>query len=105
MIRKLTLGFLLFASIATYAQENLNFNQQKEIVSPQINGDRTVTFRLLAPNATKVELQGDLLEKGTAPMVKQTDGVWTFTTTPLASELYSYSFIVDGLKIRDANNV
>ncbi|WP_113653325.1 esterase [Pedobacter namyangjuensis] len=105
MIRKLTLGFLLFASVVGYTQENLNFNQQKEIVSPQINADKTVTFRLMAPNATKVELQGDLLEKGTAPMVKQTDGVWTFTTTPLASELYSYSFIVDGLKMRDANNV
>lgn len=105
MIRKLTLVFLLVASLAGFSQENLNFGQQKEIVSPQIHSDKTVTFRLRATNATKVELQGDFLEKGTVAMTKQTDGIWTYTTTPLASELYSYSFIVDGLKIRDANNV
>ncbi|RZJ80260.1 MAG: esterase [Flavobacterium sp.] len=105
MLKRLLLFIIFASSVGVYAQENLNFGQQKEITSPQINADKTVTFRIMAPNATKVELQGDLLEKGTAPMVKQAGGVWTYTTTSLASELYSYSFIVDGLKIRDANNV
>ena len=36
----------------------------------------------------------------------QTDGVWEFTTPePLAPELYSYTFVVDGLKINDPSNV
>jgi len=105
-MKKLILNLLLFTTLSSYAQENLNFNKQKEITSPEINTDRSVTFRLDAPQAKKVELQGDLLgAPGTAAMKKQADGVWTYTTTPLKPELYSYSFIVDGLKIRDANNV
>lgn len=106
MIRKLVLGLLLFTSIGSSAQENLNFNARKEVTSPEINADKTVTFRLIAPGANKVELQGDVIKaNGTAAMTKQADGVWTYTTAPLPSELYSYSFIVDGLKTRDPNNV
>ena len=37
--------------------------------------------------------------------MKETNGVWEYTTKPLASELYSYTFIVDGLRILDPNNV
>lgn len=105
-MKKLLLNFLLFTTLGSYAQENLNFNKQKEITSPEINTDRSVTFRLDAPQAKKVELQGDLLAApGIAEMKKQADGIWTYTTSPLKPELYSYSFVVDGLKIRDANNV
>ncbi|UKT64899.1 alpha/beta hydrolase [Pedobacter mucosus] len=105
-MKNLIFGLLLLTAIGSYAQENLNFNAKKEITSPEINADKTVTFRVIAPNASKVELQGDMLgAPGIAPMLKQTDGIWTYTTAPLKSELYSYSFIVDGLKIRDANNV
>lgn len=106
MLRKLIFGLLMLTSVSGYTQENLNFNAKKEITSPEINSDKSVTFRLLAPNASKVEVQGDLLSApGIANMTKQADGVWTYTTVPLKSELYSYSFIVDGLKTRDANNV
>lgn len=105
-MKKLILNFLLFISLGAYAQENLNFNNQKEITSPEIHADKSVTFRLSAPQAKKVELQGDLLAApGIATMKKQADGLWTYTTSPLKPELYSYSFIVDGLKIRDASNV
>jgi len=90
----------------TYAQENLNFRPQKEIVSPQINDNGTVTFRMIAPLAKKLEVQGDfLLTRGAGNMTMGADSVWTFTSAVLPSELYSYSFIVDGLKVRDPNNV
>lgn len=93
-----------------YAQENLNFGRQKEIISPQTNSDGSFTFRLKAPNAKKVDIQGDfLVAKGNAPAIESmklgADSVWTFTSSVLPSALYSYSFIVDGLKIRDPNNV
>ena len=43
---------------------------------------------------------------GIADLKEGKDGVWEFTTTaPLKPELYSYSFIVDGLKIMDPSNV
>ena len=42
--------------------------QKKTIVSPQVNEDYTVTFRLKAPKAVKVEVSGDFLPReGTDP--------------------------------------
>lgn len=90
-----------------------------EIVSPKINADNSVTFSIFAPEAQKIEVTGDFLPTkkqetpygtfdmpGTAELVKNDKGVWEFTTpNPLASELYSYSFIIDGVKVTDPNNV
>jgi len=109
-MKKITLLLLLMSAKLIYAQENLNFARQKEIISPQANTDGSFTFRLKAPNAKKVEIQGDfLVAKGNAPAIEPmklgADSIWTFTSSVLPSELYSYSFIVDGLKIRDPNNV
>ncbi len=43
---------------------------------------------------------------GTVDLKESKEGVWEYTTPePLPSELYSYSFIVDGLKVTDPNNV
>ncbi|WP_316801531.1 esterase [Pedobacter frigidisoli] len=106
MLKKLLFAMLLCTLLQVQAQENLNFNNNKEITSPEINSDKSITFRLMAPGAKKVELQGDMLgHNNPVPMNKQDDGLWTYTTPPVKPELYSYSFIVDGLKIRDANNV
>jgi enterochelin esterase family protein len=79
----------------------------QDIVSPEIHADGTVTFRFLAPKAVKVELTGDfLLGEGVAALKEGKDGLWEYTTpAPLAPELYSYAFIVDGLKCIDPNNV
>jgi len=38
-------------------------------------------------------------------MTKDADGVWSYTTRPLPSELYTYAFNVDGLLVNDPNNV
>ena len=96
-------------------QESL-FNAQN-IISPEINQDHTVVFRVFAPNAASVKLTGDFLptEKVTTPygemdapiqvdLTKDENGVWSYTSTKLSPELYSYSFIVDGLTITDVNN-
>lgn len=82
------------------------FAQSESIVSPEIHADHTVTFRIQAPNAKQVQLVGDCLPEGKPqPMQQQSDGVWTFTTQPLSSELYSYNVLVDGFKTTDPNNV
>ena len=44
--------------------------------------DRTVTFRLRAPEATSVSVSGDFADDPQA-MTKGTDGVWTATAGPL----------------------
>lgn len=89
-----------------------------QIVSPEIHENNTVTFRLKAPKAVKVQVTGDFLPTqkmktpfgefegpGYADLVEK-EGVWEWTTPhPLKPELYSYSFLVDGLKINDPSNV
>lgn len=101
---------LVVFAITLQAQENLQFGQRKEIISPEIHADNSVTFRLLAPNAKSVSITGDFLtsEGGVTngkKLTKDADGVWSFTTHPLPSELYTYSFVVDGLQMNDPNNV
>ena len=89
-----------------------------QIVSPEVNADGTVTFRLYAPKAVKVEVTGDFLptvkvstpmgevdQSGVAPLTEGKDGVWTYTTTSLAPELYSYTFKVDGMTYLDPSNI
>lgn len=89
------------------------------LTSPEINPDKTVTFRLNAPKAAKVQVTGDFLPvqkiktpfgefdgPGYADLTKNAQGLWEFTTSaPLAPELYSYTFVVDSLKINDPSNV
>lgn len=88
------------------------------IISPEINHDNTVTFRLSAPKDAKVQVTGDFLptEKVQTPFgefdapgivdLTEKDGIWEYTTAhPLSPELYSYTMIVDGLKINDPSNV
>jgi enterochelin esterase family protein len=77
--------------------------------SPEINEDRTVTFRLKAPKAEEVKLTGDWLPArgyipGSVLMEKDEKGVWTYTTEALKPELYGYAFMVDGLRVNDPNN-
>jgi enterochelin esterase-like enzyme len=72
------------------------------LISPQLSADRTVTFRLKAPNAKKVELQMETAPKQL--MAKDENGIWSLTTAPLAPNIYGYSFLVDGTNISDPNN-
>ncbi len=106
----------LLISTGSFAQQAL-FNQVP-VVSPEINSDRTVTFRICAPEAKKVEVTGDFLapksidtpigkmeQPGVAEMTKDDKGVWTFTSSKLSPELYSYNLILDGVKIVDPGSV
>ena len=117
MKKLLFLSALLLMSAVTFAQQALWGGAP--VVSPEIHDDNTVTFRLKDPKAVKVQVTGDFLPTqkmktpfgefdapGVADLKEGKDGVWEFTTPePLAPELYSYSFIVDGLKTMDPNNV
>lgn len=111
MLKNISLILLVLAtSLTLQAQENLQFGQRREIVSPEIHPDNTVTFRLRAPHAQSVEVSGDFLPpkgwmQGSAKMTKDADGVWSYTTQPLESELFTYSFMADSLQLNDPNNV
>jgi enterochelin esterase-like enzyme len=72
--------------------------------SPEIRPDRTVTFRLLAPKANEVTLNGSWDGATNLPMTKDATGVWTTTVGPLGAQLWGYWFIVDGVKALDPGN-
>ena len=102
-MKKLAMTMLCLLTMAAgMAQEALWSNGN--IQSPVRNGDGTVTFNLRAPKAVRVMVQGDFLPGGAAEMTEK-EGVWSYTTGPLASELYSYTFRVDGLQMLDPQNV
>ncbi|MES2796512.1 MAG: alpha/beta hydrolase-fold protein [Bacteroidota bacterium] len=109
------LAFTFFSVNISLAQEAL-FNAG-DIKSPEINADKSVTFRFFAPKADSVFLMGDFLPTmkqqtrfglidvpKPAILKKDEKGVWSYTTGTLNPELYSYSFTVDGLRTTDPSN-
>lgn len=102
----MTIGSVL--NLPLQAQQAIGAGQ--DMVSPEIHEDNSVTFRLQAPEAQEVKLTGDWMPvKGWIPgseaLTKGEEGIWTYTTEVLAPELYSYVFLVDGLRVNDPNNV
>ena len=79
--------------------------QGPQVISPQVNADRTVTLRLHAPKATEVRVTGELLN-GAQPtaMTKGDDGIWTVTMPALSPDVYMYAFNVDGVNTPDPRN-
>jgi enterochelin esterase family protein len=98
------------------------------VVSPQIEPDGRVTFRIMAPNATMVTVGGDVNGsvipdpsvpppapgaqggRGNATpavtMTKGENGVWTGTTVrPVKAGAWRYTFNVDGATVVDVRNV
>ena len=72
------------------------------IVSPEIAKDRSVTVRLWAPKASDVQLSGNWMgPRPSVPLTKDDDGVWTATVAPLEPNIYTYGFIVDGIRTPD----
>ena len=73
------------------------------VVSPEVGADRTITLRYLAPNASQVTASGELDGKP-HPMTKGGDGIWSVTVGPLAPDIYTYTFNVDGVVALDPRN-
>jgi enterochelin esterase-like enzyme len=71
--------------------------------SPEIQADRRVTFRLLAPKATDVKVTGEFMT-GEKAMQKDDKGLWSVVVGPLEPEIYNYNFTIDGVKTIDPGN-
>lgn len=125
MNKLLTVGFILillapFVLTAQQANVNLDYNPQKDteglvpfsapINSPEVHDDQTVTFRVKAPNATKVELPSGAIHTslglGREPLqfTKGDDGIWTLTIGPLPIDMYAYNLRIDGVQTTDPSN-
>lgn len=107
-------------STGQQANVNLDYNPQKDtegfipfsapLNSPEVHDDRTVTFRLRAPEAKRVVLpSGSIhtsldLGREPIPFLKGEDGIWTLTIGPMIPDMYAYHFNVDGVQICDPSN-
>jgi len=71
--------------------------------SPEVAADGRITFRLRAPNAKEVFVNG-LPGGQRLAMQKDEQGVWTATTDPMKPDMYGYTFNVDGATFNDPGN-
>lgn len=103
-------ALLMLASLATpgaSAQEAAQPQQRRQpppgsnIRSIEVSSDHKVTFRIYAPKADEVSVNGDF---GNAKMEKDDKGVWSATVGPLTPDYYTYTFRVDGVSTVDPRN-
>ena len=74
------------------------------VTSPEISPDRHVTFRLYAPHASTVTVNGEWSGGNNLAMTKDASGIWSVVTGPIAAEAYFYSFNLDGARVDDPAN-
>src|SRR5262249_7826621 len=74
--------------------------------SPEVHPDGRVTFHISASKAGAVTVTGDWMDRGASPpqLAEDDHGVWSVTIGPLAADIYSYSFTVDGVRTLDPEN-
>jgi enterochelin esterase family protein len=76
--------------------------QGPQVVSPEVQSDRRISFRLLAPKADAVRLNGGDIPGGGPRDLKKNDvGVWELTVGPIDPGAYRYTFDVDGVNVVD----
>ena len=106
---------LFVLAILTFVAYNVMGQEAKS--SPLINEDGSVVFKFYSPKAEKVLLKGSFIPKS-LPIktpagvfgkdghyeMENNNGMWTYTTTPLESEMYTYYFEVDDKRSIDPNN-
>jgi enterochelin esterase-like enzyme len=72
--------------------------------SPEVLGDNRVIFRLNAPKATEVILNGDWPNGLNIQMTKDDQGVWSATIGSLDPEFWGYTYSVNGVRMADPQN-
>jgi enterochelin esterase family protein len=73
------------------------------VVSPEVLPDGRVTFRIFAPKAESVAVQG-LRHLPVQPMARDAAGLWSVTVGPLAPDIYSYTLSIDGATVTDPHD-
>lgn len=104
-IRAARLGFctLLIALVSQLPLGAQQAERPRPVLSPEVHADRRVTFRLQAPEAETVSVNGEFME-GPQAMTKGADGVWSVTVGPVAPEVYEYELTIDGMTFLDPRN-
>jgi enterochelin esterase-like enzyme len=93
----LSLALFFACTCSAFAQKS------GPVISPEIQNDHNVTFRLRAPKAQSVVLRGQW-DKQSAEMAMDAEGLWALTVPAIPAGVWEYSFIVDGLTMIDPAN-
>ncbi|WP_373328650.1 esterase [Cronobacter turicensis] len=72
----------------------------------QVNPDKSITFRLFAPNAQRVAvvLGATADSQVSHEMRKEANGVWSWKSAPMAPDLHEYFYDIDGFRSIDTGN-
>ena len=99
----LAILFLALAPAAAGQQASPAAPGAQQQCGPVIQPDNHVRFRLQAPKASAVTVRwGVQVDIGDpVTMTKGSDGTWSATVGPLESDLYGYTFAVDGMRMVD----
>jgi enterochelin esterase-like enzyme len=97
------LGAVALSVIAAAASPAEAQRGAPPFTSPEVGADRSVTLRLYAPNAKSVVASGELDGKP-HPLTRADNGVWSVRVGPLAPDIYTYAFNVDGVTVLDPRN-
>jgi enterochelin esterase family protein len=81
------------------------FPRTNTVTSPEVKEDRTVIFRLYAPEAKTVKVTGTFMDPiPVIDLARNDTGLYQVTVGPLPSDMYVYTYIVDGVKMLDPQN-
>jgi len=91
--------FILIFTLSLNAQNNIR------LVSPEIQSDNSVIFRIKAPGASSVLVVGTWAKDfKPVPLVKKDSNIYEVKIGPLPSDMYEYRFILDSALMLDPNN-
>ena len=78
----------------------------ERVVSPEVRADGSVIFRLKAPGADSARVFGTFADGMIAnvDMTKNDAGIFEAHFGPIASDMYVYTFVVDGVSLLDPSN-
>jgi enterochelin esterase-like enzyme len=89
------------------------YSRPRQVISPIIHADRSVTLKVNAPLATEVRVTGHIIgpnahwlsaPRKSIPMTRGADGLWSVKLGPLAPDIYDYGFLIDGYPASDIAN-
>ena len=106
ILSALLLALCIAAVCPAGAQEMNSLMFRARVKSPELSAD-SVTFRFVAPKARVVSVSASWLgyNPSALPLTQGKDGIWSATVALPDPELYTYTFVVDGVSVLDPSNV
>lgn len=105
MKRLIVLALLtVVTAFSASSQEMTSLLFRPPVQSPELS-EEGLTLRYRAPKARQVSLMASWTGYRPVPMQQDAEGVWSITLPRPEPELYTYTFLVDGLSVLDPSNV